>query len=445
MLINIGLKRYSNSLSWLLLEKFFRLFFSIFISIWVARYLGPYDFGILSYAQSVVFLALSFANLGLDDLVTQNIVEKKCDVNYIMGTACLLKLGATFFGLICLSIFVLLSSNDSILKFAIIALATANLFQCLGILELYFQANVMAKYTSLANIITIFFSAMIKILMIYFKASLFYFVAIILLEAIFLAFLLIYFYQQQGSRLTNWRFSLPLSWRMISASWPLLLASMAVTAYLKIDQVMIKNLLGVEAVGEYAAALRVSEVWYFIPIAFTQALFPAIINAKKKGGLIYLQRLQNLLSMLFWMAFVLAIIVSFFHREITALLYGNRFLNSSTVLLIHIWNGIFVAFGVGSSRWYLLENLQILAFWRTFTGLIINIVLNWMLIPIYSIQGAAFATLITQASTTLFFDLFNVKTRHLFVLKVKSILLINSGINIQQLIVLYKKNKQQNQ
>ena len=50
---------------------------------------------------------------------------------------------------------------------------------------------------------------------------------------------------------------------------------------MKIDQVMIKEMLGAEAVGQYAAAVRLSEVWYFIPIIIASSLFPAIVILKK--------------------------------------------------------------------------------------------------------------------------------------------------------------------
>ena len=52
-----------------------------------------------------------------------------------------------------------------------------------------------------------------------------------------------------------------------------------IAIYMKIDQVMIKQMLGADQVGLYAAAVRLSEVWYFIPIVITASVFPAIIPA----------------------------------------------------------------------------------------------------------------------------------------------------------------------
>jgi O-antigen/teichoic acid export membrane protein len=80
--------------------------------------------------------------------------------------------------------------------------------------------------------------------------------------------------------------------------------------------------------------------------------------------------------------------------------------------------------GVASGKWFLSENLQIIAFWRVFYGMILNILLNIFLIPKYGIEGAAFATLASQSVAAYFSDFFNKKTRPMFFTKTKALLLI---------------------
>jgi len=94
-------------------------------------------------------------------------------------------------------------------------------------------------------------------------------------------------------------------------------------------------------------------------------------------------------------------------------------------LMIHIWAGVFVSLGVASSRWFITENLQSLSFWRTFYGMVINLILNFILIPKFGVQGAAVATLISQVIAAYIFDFFNYKTRVMFFMKTKSFFFVH--------------------
>jgi O-antigen/teichoic acid export membrane protein len=77
-------------------------------------------------------------------------------------------------------------------------------------------------------------------------------------------------------------------------------------------------------------------------------------------------------------------------------LYGDAFLPAAGVLSIHIWAGVFVFLNNAAWRWHIIENKLIIANLRLGTGLLFNILLNVLLIPIYGIKGAALATLISR-------------------------------------------------
>jgi O-antigen/teichoic acid export membrane protein len=192
---------------------------------------------------------------------------------------------------------------------------------------------------------------------------------------------------------------------------------------MKIDQVMIKEMLNSEAVGQYAVAAKLSEIWYFIPMAIASSLFPAIINAKKKSEDLYHARMQKLYDIMAWMAIAIAIPMTFLSDWVVELLYGTQYNLAGSVLMIHIWAGVFVFLGVASSKWFITENLQKYSFYRTLAGALINILLNYILIPIYGIYGAAIATLIAQFIASYFFNIFNKRLRYTFLLQTNAILL----------------------
>lgn len=199
-----------------------------------------------------------------------------------------------------------------------------------------------------------------------------------------------------------------------------MLSGIVVSIYMRIDQVMIKEMMDSEAVGQYAAAVRVSELWYFIPVVISSSLFPAIINAKAQSEELYYARLQKLYDLMVWMALAIAIPMTFLSNWIVNLLYGNIYDQAGNVLMIHIWTGIFVFLGVASGKWFTAENLQMLSFWRTFSGMVINVVLNLVMIPKYGITGAAVATLSANFMAAFFFDFFNKKTKKVFYMKLKA-------------------------
>jgi O-antigen/teichoic acid export membrane protein len=122
---------------------------------------------------------------------------------------------------------------------------------------------------------------------------------------------------------------------------------------------------------------------------------------------------------------VVAIPMTFLSDSIIKNLYGDLYTESADVLAIHIWASIFVCLGVASSQNLLMENKQILAMYRTFTGLAVNIFLNFILIPQYGVVGTSVATVLSQFMAAVAFDLFKKETRIIFKMKIRSIFLIN--------------------
>ena len=186
---------------------------------------------------------------------------------------------------------------------------------------------------------------------------------------------------------------------------------------MKIDQIMIKEIMSVSDVGQYAAALRISEAWYFIPIVICSSLFPAIIHAKEIDENLYLNRLQKLYSLMIWIGITVSILITFLGTSIIDILYGDQYYESASVLIIHIWAGVFVFLGVAFNKFLTVENFAIKTFYRTFSGAILNIILNLYLIPKYGINGAAIATLCSQLFTGLLIDIFDKELRKYFKFK----------------------------
>ena len=417
-----GFMKYFKNTSWLFFEKILRMFVGLFVGIWVARYLGPERFGLFSYAQSFVGLFTAIATLGLDSIVVRELVKDESKTNELIGTTFYLKLVGSILTLLVLAIAIHFTSNDRYTNLLVFIIASATIFQSFNVIDMYFQSKVLSKYVVFSNIISLFVSSIIKIILILIDAPLVAFAWVVLFDSIVLAMGLIYFFIKYSTyEIKKIKFSKAIAITLLKDSWPLILSSVVISIYMKIDQVMIQEILGSEAVGQYAAATRLSEIWYFIPTLVASSLFPAIVNAKRKSEELYYDRLQKLFDLVVWIAIAIALPITFLSDMIVNMLYGEQYNQAASVLMIHIWASIFVFLGVVSGNWFINENLQLLAFWRTFYGMISNIFLNLLLITKYGIQGIAIATLISYMIAGFIFDVANCYSRRIFFMKLNTI------------------------
>ena len=391
-----GFKKYFANTSWLIAEKIFRLIVGLFVGVWVARFLGPEQFGILSYAQAFVGLFGAFATLGMDGIVIKHLVQDEENRDLLLGTAFILKLLGAMVALVIIGIVNATTSSDNKDIIIITIIASALVFQSLNVIDFYFQSKVLSRYIVIVNLISQLAANLIRITLILINAPLIFFAYVILFDAVILAFGYIYVYKHKNLFFRKWKFNKLIALGILKYSWPLALSGIVISVYMKIDQVMIKEMLGNISVGHYAAAVKISEAWYFIPVVISSSLFPAIINAKTRSHKEFLVRLKILYSFMLFSAVAIAFPITIFSKNIINLLYEKQFDPASTVLMFHIWGGVLVSLGVVTSSIVIANNKQKNALIATSIGAISNIILNLLMIPHFGITGAAFATVLAQ-------------------------------------------------
>ncbi|MDD5458724.1 MAG: flippase [Phycisphaerae bacterium] len=416
--------RYFSNTSWLLAEKIFRLSVTFVVWAFVIRYLGPERFGLLSFAASFVGLFAGFSAIASDGIIIRELVRDPQNTNRLLGTAFVMKLFGALIVFVLVFTTALLMGNDSLTNVLIFVIALGLMFQSFNIVDCYFQALVKSKYAVYAQILQLFLSSITKLLLVHFNASLIWFAVVTAADSLIIGLGLLWFYRTQSGRVQAWRFDPMTARNLIKDSWPLFLSGLVISVYMKIDQVMIREMLTDRAVGIYAVAVRLSESWYFIPMVITASLFPAIINAKKVNEDVYYHRLQKLYNLHSRLAVAIAVPTTFLSTYIIVWIFGKEFSEAGIVLAVHIWSAIFVFMGFINGKWILAENLGLLAFWRSLSGAILNVVLNLILIPYFGILGAAVATLASVAASTHFFFAFGPRTKMIFRMQNKSLLLI---------------------
>ncbi|THB66152.1 MAG: flippase [Gammaproteobacteria bacterium] len=406
--------KYFKNTSWLLIEKIIRVIVYFFVWIWVARYLGPKQFGILNFSQSFVALFLVFSTLGLDSIAIKELVKKPEKRNMILGTAFILKLVGALFSIIIIAISIEFSSSDNNTKLMVIIIAAGLIFQSMNVIDFYFQSKVQGKYVALCNIAVISISSTVKVILILCHSPLIYFAYTSILDSLILSIGLMFFYHQNKLSIYKWVFKLAIARQLLSKSWPLIISSISIILYMRIDQVMINAFFDSNEVGIYAAATKISEAWYFIPIVITASLFPAIIDSYETDIHLYRRRLSRLYKLMLIISAAIIIPTTLLAPIIIPVVFGEEYRNSSDILTLHIWAGIFVSIGVANSKRLITENLQKFSSINTFIGAISNIILNLILIPTYGGKGAAVATLISQFVSAYFCLYFFKDTRIMF-------------------------------
>ena len=402
---------------------------SLVVGLVITRYLGPKLFGDLSFALALVTITAAVGALGLDSFIIREIINEPNKRDEILGTSLVLRLVANLLLLpIALGVYWVYhhfsTTPGNTLTLMVFLLAFTSVFKSFNVIDAYFQSQVQAKYVVHVQNFCLFTSAIVKIAVVWLGLSLIYIVLALVFDALLLAIGLIFIYQKRGLKILNWTFSKKRGKMLLRQSFPLILSAVMVSIYMKIDQVMLKQ-VGSAAVGIYSAAANLSEAWYFIPTAIITSVFPAIINARKTDVERYQKRLGNLYDLLVGISLPVAIFISIFANKIIYIIYNNKFEGAGAMLSIHIWSGVFVFLGVASSQYLLAEGYTKISFYRTAAGALINIILNIWLIPKYAGLGASIATLIACIVST-FYVLFIPKTRKQGIMMLKSLFLVTA-------------------
>lgn len=395
----------------------------------IANYLGSSANGALAYPTAIITFFLAASALGLDAFVTREILRKPKEKNKLLGTAFRLRLFAGIavlpFIYGCYFLIQHYGGNTPPAPFQYILIVSfVCIIQAVNIIDSYFQAQVQGKKIMIVLIAANLVSALLKLVLVLCHAPLVFFIWAILADALFLAVGYISLYQRSGERIKHWRFDPQVAKDLIRNGWPLAFSAILVTLYMKIDQVMIGSYLGSQSLGIYSTVVTFSESWYFIPIATVNALFPAIMNAKKDDPLRYKKRMQNLYDLMSFISVAIALLMTFAAPLIYKIILKPEYAYGAEILSIHIWAGIFVFLGSASGQFLIAEGYMKLSLLRTAVGAVVNILLNALWIPLYGIKGAAFATLIAYAVAT-FFILLVPKTQQQGLMMIKSIFQIN--------------------
>lgn len=402
--------KYFENISWIFGEKVLRMGLGLFIGVWVARYLGPEQYGLLSYISAILAFLGVFTYLGLYGILVNELVDKPDQTDINLGTVFYMKVIGSIVAYIILVVFALIASDFNSIKFWLFIVMGLSIFlRPFDVIEIFNESKVIVKYSMKAKSYAFIFMSIVKIILLLSGASLLFFGLVQPLESFLVVLFLLFYFNKQGNSSSKWRFDLNKAKEFINKSWKLILSFIFVTIYLKIDQVMLGWMIDDREVGIYSVAVRLSELWYFVPIAIISTITPELINTRKESYKLYTIKLQKLYDVLFVIAITMVLLISFFSEQVITTLYGDAYFQSASILVVHIWAGIFISMRNLFSRWIIMENLLILSLYTEIFGALLNVGLNFIFIPQYGAFGAAITTLISYAGAS-YFVLFLIKS-----------------------------------
>jgi polysaccharide transporter, PST family len=388
------------NMGWLVGGRILRVIISLFIVAWMARYLRTEGFGQLNYSIALISIFANVAEMGLTHFIMRDAIHEPERRYEILGTAFVLRLfsGIASFLLVIAGIF-WLRPDDPAIRTIVIIMSTSLLFQNFSAIDAWFSSQVQSKYTVVASNVSFILMTLVRVGLLITEAPLLAFAFTVLAEDILSTVNLVIAYQKTGQKIQNWRVSWLRAGNLLKVSWPLIFSNLSVMIYLYVDQIMLGQLATAKAVGIYAVAVKISENWGFLVLTITRSVTPHIIEAKKISEQLYYQRLQNICNLSALIFYVVAISLTFFSKPLIVLLFGQDYESAGIVLSIHIWSSIWMFFGNIKQVWVATEELTGFALTASFLGAIINIGLNFWLIPIYQEIGAAIATVISYTFT----------------------------------------------
>lgn len=412
----------AQNLLWAVTGKVVNLLGSLLVGVIVARYLGPEQYGLMSYVISYVFLFQTLTLFGLDSIEIREEARSQIPYQTVIGTAFGLKLifGVFFIATSILTSWLMEAEGYTTLLVSIYSLSIV--LNSLIVIRNYFTAIVQNEYVVKAEISRTVIGIVIKISLLLLNASLTWFVAAYMFDFVLLGTGYIMAYHAKIGSLRKWHFDVNCAKFLLHESLPLLLTNAAIIIYQRIDQVMIGNMIDKESVGYFSVAAKFTEVLIFIPMILAQTITPILVKIRQQSQDEYHVKAQQFMNVSFWLSLMVSTIVSLLAYWVVICTFGTEYLPAVAILQVMAFKAASVALSNTAGAMLITEGLQKWAILRDGLGCVVCVVLNYLLLPHYGVMAAAFVSIASNIAAGYLADAMIPAYRHLFVCQTKTII-----------------------
>ncbi len=390
--------RVIKNASWMIGCKIAQSVISLIIGMLTARYLGPSNYGLISYAASIAVFLLPLMQLGLSKTLVQEFIKRPDREGEVLGTALVFNVMSA---VACMGgMYTFLSvanAGESTTILVGVLYSFSLLFQATEIVQYWFQAKLLSKYPSIASVISYTIVALYKVYLLVTGRSVIWFSVSSTLDYLLISVILLIVYKRMGNQ--KLKFSWRLGMEMLHSSKYYIVASMMVSVFQQTDRIMLKLMMNEAETGYYSSAITCVSVTAFVFAAIVDSMRPPILEAKHDGSDAYEPRIIQLYSVITYASLIQSVFMVLLARPIVLILYGEQYLPSVTALRVAVWYVTFSNYGSVRNIWMLAENKQKYLWIINLSGALANVALNAALIPLFGAVGAAAASLVTQFFT----------------------------------------------
>ncbi|MDD9676430.1 flippase [Klebsiella grimontii] len=412
------MQSYIKNAGWIFLEKILRTVITFVLFALISRQLGPSDTGILNFSQSIAIMFLCVTGLGLDSILINEFSKNKdaSDDQKLYSTVMLSKFLISIVVLIICIAGLFFSNISNVSKSVFVISLLSLVFQTQNTFFSFFQAKSKSYIVTKYSLIALVISSIVKIFLIFQNVSIVWY-AVSYTFDVLVSFIIIEYQmrvQRLYIRLKLFEKAIILS--LLKKSYPIILSSLLVVLYTRLDQIMILKMMGTESLGIFSVAIRISDAYAFIPAAVATSFFPLLTHDNSA------KNLKLYFDLVFFSSFTAAIGVIIFSWLFLEKIFGASYSESFSILSITVFSTVFAVMGGACTNYLVTVNLTFMRLVRATVGLFINFLLNIWWIPKYGLIGAAYASLFSQVFSAFLGNLLNKKTWECFYLQLMSII-----------------------
>ena len=392
-----GNKFFSNVI-WDMGGKIFQMFLTLVVGMLTARYLGPSNYGIIGETASYVSFFSVVCQLGFTSTAVKEIMDDKEKEGEIIGTSIFFRVVTSLISTVAITILLyILKEGDKLIVWVAFLQSLSLVFQSFEMLHYWYQSRLETHVSVKIQSIAYVSMAAYKIALLALGMSVQWFAFSTALEAAVVAVALLWVYGKgEGKKLS---ISLKAGKEMLRRSYHFILSGLMVTIYSEMDKIMLGEMLSETAVGYYTAATKVSSMWSFVLMALINSSRPVIIASREKSQELYVKQNKRLYAAVIWIGIAAGLAITVLGKFIIYIMYGVEYLPATSSLQISAWYTMFAMLGSARGIWIVCEEKAKYVKYYLGVGAVLNVILNYTLIPVWGPGGAAAATLATQIFT----------------------------------------------
>lgn len=391
-----------SNTGWLMLDRLTRMLLGVMVGAWIARHLGPESFGALAYVLALLALFQAATSLGLDLILARDLAKHDSESHLLLGSSLRLRFGAGVMGWFgaCAAVMILRPSDHEALMLTMLAGAVL-LFQPSDLIDLWFQSQSQSRRAVVPRTGSFLLVSGLRVALILTDSPLWAFALAYVTEGLLAALFLWYSYKRHPT-VQPWQWDMSTARSLLRSGWPLLVSSLSIIIYMRIDLFFLRSLTNDRELGLYAAILPFSQAWHFIPAAICASITPHLVQLHSSDPARFDKTIGDLFALMFWCSLIISVVIALAARPIVDLLLGHEFQDSSHVLALHVFSTIPVFLGLVQTRYLSILGRTRTILLQTMCGMVFSIALNLVLIPQYGAIGAAASSILAQCVSAVF-------------------------------------------